>query len=330
MAGKLKRFSRPRRSSMEKPVLSSAEADDAVAKEAAKPAVNRPIDNMRGAFWILLAAVLSSQMLMLVKLVGSQLPSTEVAFFRGAFGLAFIMPFVLRNGVDGFRTKRPGLQALRGLSSSLILICGFYAMVHLPLAQVSAISFSRPLFVLVLAALFLGERIRMFRTMATLAGFVGVLIIVRPGAGMEPAALIALLAAVFIAVNVTLVRILTRTDKVATMVFYPALVQTIVLAIPAAAVWQTPTWEQAGLLLGVGMVGTLMQACVVRAYSYAETSAMAPFDYTRLLFATLVGYLIFAEVPDIWTGVGSAILIGATFYIARREARLSRETAAQP
>lgn len=308
-------------------ILSTAEADDAIAKESAPAAKNRPVDNIKGAFWILLAAVLSSQLLLLVKLVGSQLPSTEVAFFRGAFGLVIILPFVLRNGRDGFRTKRPGLQALRGLSSSLILMSGFYAMVHLPLSQVSAISFSRPLFVLVLAALFLGERIRMFRTMATLVGFLGVLIIVRPGADMEPAALIALFAAVFVAVNVTLVRILTRTDRVATMVFYPALVQTIVLAIPAAAVWQTPSWEQAGLLFGVGFVGTLIQTCVVRAYSYAETSAMAPFDYTRLIFATLVGYFVFAEVPDIWTGVGSAILIGATFYIARREARLARETA---
>jgi len=315
---------------MRKTTLSTAETDDSVAKKEPKYAENQPVDNMRGAFWILLAALISSQMLMLVKLVGSQLPSTEVAFFRGAFGLAFIMPFVLRNGVAGFRTKRPGLQALRGLSSSLILICGFYAIVHLPLSQMSAITFSRPLFVLVLAALFLGERIRLFRTMATLAGFIGVLIIIRPGAGMEPAALIAVLAAVFIAVNVTLVRILTRTDKVATMVFYPALIQTIVLAIPAAAVWQTPTWEQAGLLLGVGMAGTLTQACVVRAYSYAETSAMAPFDYTRLLFATLVGYFIFEEVPDMWTGVGSAILIGATFYIARRETKLARETSAVP
>lgn len=312
---------------MKEPPLTPATADDAIIGVAAASTSRHSNDTLQGAMWITLAALINSQMLLLVRFAGETLPPVEIAFFRGAFGLLIILPFVLRQGMEGFRTHRPGLQVLRGISSSMILICGFYAIVHLPLAQVSAISFSRPLFVLLLAAIFLSERIRMYRSLATLAGFIGVLIIVRPMGEVEFAALIALLAAGFVAVNIVLVRILTRTDGTATLVFYPALAQTIVLAIPVAFVWRTPSWEEAGYLLGVGLVGTLMQTCVVRGYRAAEASALQPFDYTRLLFATAVGYFGFGELPDIWTWVGSAILIAATLYITRREAQLSREAA---
>ncbi len=312
---------------MKEPPLTPAAADDGVMGVAAASASRQAADNLHGAMWITLAALINSQMLLLVRFAGETLPPVEIAFFRGVFGLIIILPFVLRQGMAGFRTQRPGLQILRGISSSLILVCGFYAIVHLPLAQVSAISFSRPLFVLLLAAVFLSERVRMYRSLATLAGFIGVLIIVRPVGEVDPAAWIALMAAGFVALNIILIKILTRTDRTATLVFYPALVQTIVLAIPVAFVWRTPSWEELSYLLGVGLVGTLMQTCVVRGYRVAEASALQPFDYTRLLFATAVGYFIFDELPDIWTWAGSAILIAATLYIARREAQLSREAA---
>ena len=282
-------------------------------------------DNLRGAVWILAAAVLNTVLMSLVKLTGETLPPTVIAFFRGAFGLVIIAPFMWRVGLSGFRTHRPGLQLLRATSSGLILLTSFYAFVHLHLAQVTAILFSRPLFVLVLAALFLSERLRRHRVAATLAGFVGVLIVVRPGPHMEPAAMVALAAAGLAAANIVLVRVLTRTDRTATMIFYAVLAQTVVLAVPAALQWRTPDTRELALLGATAAVATLLQTCVVRGYRLAEASAMAPFEYTRLLFSTTAGLLLFAEVPDVWTGLGASVLIGSTFYITHRESRLARE-----
>jgi drug/metabolite transporter (DMT)-like permease len=287
-------------------------------------------DTLRGAVWILAAAALGAVLMTVVKLAGETLPPTVIAFFRGLFGLAIMLPFMARVGWAGFRTRRPGLQLVRAVGSGLILLCSFHAFVHLPLAQVTAILFSRPLFVLVLAAAFLSERLRFHRTAATLVGFLGVLVVVRPGPDMEPAALVALAAAALAAANVVLVRILTRTDRTETLVFYAVLGQTVVLAVPAAFDWRAPDLRELGLLAATAGVATLLQTCVVRAYRLAEASALAPFEYTRLLFSTLAGLLVFNEWPDVWTGVGALILVAATFYITRRERALARAGGARP
>ncbi len=121
-----------------------------------------------------------------------------------------------------------------------------------------------------------------------------------------------------------LVRILTRTDRTETLLFYAVLAQTVVLAVPAALNWETPDLRELVLLAATATVATLLQTCVVRGYRLAEASAMAPFEYTRLLFSTTAGLLLFAEYPDIWTGVGALLLIGSTFYITRRERQLAK------
>jgi drug/metabolite transporter (DMT)-like permease len=281
-------------------------------------------DNLRGALWILGAAVMNAVVMSLVKLTGETLPPAVIAFFRGVFGLLIMAPFMWRTGLAGFQSRRPGLQLVRAVSSGLILLAGFYAFVHLPLAQVTSILFSRPLFLLVLAALLLGERLRLYRSAATLAGFVGVLIVVRPGPSMDPAALIALAAALMAAGNIVMVKILTRTDRTETLIFYAVLGQTLTLAIPAALDWRTPDGREWALLLGVAVAATLLQTCMVRGYRIAEASAMAPYDYSRLLFSTMAGFMLFQEVPDIWTGLGALILVASTFYITRRERQLAR------
>jgi drug/metabolite transporter (DMT)-like permease len=281
-------------------------------------------DNLRGALWILGAAVMNAVVMSLVKLTGETLPPTVIAFFRGVFGLLIMAPFMWRTGLAGFHSQRPGLQLVRAISSGLILLAGFYAFVHLPLAQVTSILFSRPLFMLVLAALLLGERLRLYRSAATLAGFVGVLIVVRPGPSMDPSALIALAAALMAAGNIVMVKILTRTDRTETLIFYAVLGQTLTLAVPAALDWRTPDGREWALLLGVAVAATLLQTCMVRGYRIAEASAMAPYDYSRLLFSTMAGFMLFQEVPDIWTGLGALILVASTFYITRRERQLAR------
>lgn len=305
-------------------VESADPAADLDARVAQEPPPAQP-ENLRGALWILAAAVMSAGMIYFVRAAAETLPTTEIAFLRGVFGAMLVLPLILRAGLAGFKSQQLPVQILRGLNSSLILSIGFYTITVLPLAQLTSISFSRPLFVLVLAALFLGERLRLFRSAATVVGFIGVLVIVRPGADMDPAVLLALLTAMLIAVNLIFVKLLVRTDRTETLIFYTAFIQAIVLAIPTVFVWVTPTWEAFGYVLGVTLCGTLMQTCVVRAHRIAEASALAPFDYSRLLFASLLGYFVFAEVPDDWTWVGAAIVMAATFYIVRREVKLTRE-----
>ena len=294
-----------------------------VAIEVKAPPSNP--DNLRGALWILAAGAISAGMVYFVRLAAESVPTTEIAFLRGALGALLVLPIVARTGLSALKSKQVPLLVARGINGSLVLALAFYTMSVLPLAQLTSISFSRPLFVLLLAAAFLGERLRLYRSTATLVGFVGILIIVRPSADMHPASLLALLTAALIAVNLILVKLLTRTDRTETLVFYSALIQGVLLAIPAAIVWVTPTWEAFGYVIGVTVCGTLMQTCVVRAYRIAEAAAIAPFDYSRLLFAGALGYFVFAEVPDEWTGVGAVIVIASTLYIARREVKIAQE-----
>ncbi len=288
------------------------------ARWAALPA------NTRGAVWVLIACFGFTVMAAMAKALGQRLDSFQVAFFRCVFGFAFLLPFLIRaGGLTALRTRVPYLHGGRALTGVVAMMCGFYAITHLPLATATAITFTKPFFMIVLAVLFLGEAVRWRRWSATAAGFVGVLIIVRPGTGMfEPAMLVAVLQALAIACSVTLVKKIPIEEPHVTVLFYTAIVSTVVTAIPAAVVWQPPSAEDWVLAVLIGGVGVASQACVVRGYRIGEATAMAPFDYSRLLFATGFGFLFFLEVPDLMTFVGAGIIIASTVYIARREARL--------
>jgi drug/metabolite transporter (DMT)-like permease len=282
-------------------------------------------DTLRGASLLLVGISIGVFNWSIVKLLGQEMPSIEIAWFRSLFGLLIIIPFIMRTGFGILRTKRPGLHIVRGINSSIILSMAYYALTHLPIAQVTSISFSRPLFLLVLAVLILHEKVHIHRAVATVIGFIGVLIIVRPSLDMEPAMMAALGNAMLMAVGIVILKILATGDRTETMIFYVTLIQSIVLAIPAMIYWQTPTWEQLALLGCIGASGTLMQSFMVRAYRSAEASALAPFDYTRLIFASLVGYFFFGEIVDYFTWVGAALLIVATFYIAQRERKMAKQ-----
>ena len=280
--------------------------------------------NLRGALWVLISAILFTVMQILVKMLGNSLSSFEIAFFRAATGVVFIGPLILRTGLSGFRASRPGLMIIRGIVGSSAMMCGFYAIAHLPLADATSISFSRALFVVPLAILILGEKIGLRRIIATLVGFVGVLIIARPSeaiATVDVATLAALANAVFVALAIIFVKILSRTDSNATLLFYSGLIGTITTAIPAAMFWQWPDATQFTLLIAMGVVGIMAHSCFIRAYAIGEATALAPLDYTRIIFAAGAGYLIFATVPSWQTYVGAAIIASSSLYIAYREAQ---------
>lgn len=291
-------------------------------------------DNIRGALWLLASSVLFSIMALAAKLAGSDwivdgalfapaLPSVEVTFFRSASTLLATLPFILRSGRRAVISQRPMLALARGVLGASGMLCNFHALIHLPLATAISIQFARPLFVLLLAAVVLREWVSRRRTAVALVGFGGVLVIVRPGATMEPAMAIALAGGALIAGSIILLRILARHDDTVSLLFYSGIAGTTFTAVPALLAWQAPTAAQWGLIVIVGVFGVAGQSCFMKGYAAGEASAMAPFDYTRLLFATLWGFLVFGQLPDAWTWVGSAILLGATWYalhLQRREA----------
>jgi drug/metabolite transporter (DMT)-like permease len=277
--------------------------------------------NLRGALWILGGVVLFSVMSVFIKYLGPSLGSSTIAFFRALFGFMVILPFALSTGLTGIKTDRPVLHLFRGLLGTSAMICGIYAVTHLALADAIALSFTRPLFLIVFAVLFLGEVVRIRRWAATAVGFVGVLIMIRPGGDIDVATWIALLGAMLVAATFVTVKKLSATERPSLMMFYFGIISISVTLVPALVDWHEPTSTELLMLAGAGIFGVTGQLCVVRGLKVGEATAVAPFDYARIIFAAAIGYWLFGEVPDVWTGVGAAVIIAASLYIAHREAR---------
>jgi drug/metabolite transporter (DMT)-like permease len=286
--------------------------------------------NVRGSLWMVLGTLLFSLSAMLIKSVGTNLPTAEIAFLRALFGFLFIMPFMLKADFQVFRIRAPGPMLGRCISGSANLFCSFYAVTHLALATAIALSFTRPLIFIFLAVLFLGEVIRWRRWTATAIGFIGVMIMVRPGTeAFEFAAVVAILGAAFGAANHTFIKILTRTEHQLTVLFYPTLFNAVAMLIPAIYVWVMPTWQEFVLMFIVAVILAGTQACIFQSYKSGEATAVSPFQYARLLFGGLIGFLVFSEIPDAWTFVGAGVIVGSGFYIARRQMRARKDRARQ-
>lgn len=288
--------------------------------------------NHRGALWMLAAGLGFTLNGTLVKTLGQQgLDAYQIAFFRSLVGLVVVLPLLWRIGFSRLKSRHPWLHVFRVIFGAGAMVCGFYALTRLPLADVTALSFTTPLFATVLAVIFLREPVRWRRWSATALGFLGVLVMVRPGAGaFDPAAIVALGMAFGIAAALVLVKRLPMGESQIAMLFYFGVGSVIVTAGPAAAVWQPPSGSQYLLLVAMGLLGLGSQAMMIRAFRIGEASFVAPFDYGKLLAAGLLGFFVFAEVPDFWTLVGAAIIIGATLYIAHREAAVGRRPAVKP
>lgn len=287
-------------------------------------------DNVRAALWLFASATLFTLSTVLIKMLGERLSPFQIAFFRLALSLVIIAPFLIRAGraPGGIKTSVPFLQIARGIFGSLATIAGFYAVIHLPLADAQAISFARTLFVVPLAALVLAETVGPRRWLAVFIGFAGVLIMLRPGGtafGLSLGSISAISHAFFVGVATILVRVASRYDRPVTLMFYTGVIGSIVSAVPAYFVWQTPTTEEFLLLLLMGVLAAAAHNCFIRAYAIGEASAIAPLDYTRLLLAALAGYVVFDQFPDLYSWIGALIIAGSAIYIVRREAQLGRQ-----
>jgi drug/metabolite transporter (DMT)-like permease len=267
----------------------------------------------------------------LIRFAAYRLHPFEVTFFRCLFSLFVMLPFIIRSGPSILATPKVGFYTLRAVVGLISMLSWFYGITIVPLATATAVNFTAPLFATMAAALVLHEDVRLRRWIAVVIGFVGVLVIMRPGReSLDAMLLLILLSAASSAMNNITVKYLVRTERPNTIVALFSVYLTPLSLIPALFVWEWPDLKSLGALVGLGVIGTLAHLSVARAYLAADASACAPYEFVRLPYAALIGYLLFGEVSDGWTWVGAAIIAGAAIYVAHREAKLARIGRAVP
>ena len=254
--------------------------------------------------------------------VGEGADPLIVSFWRSLVLFLLMLPWIVANRRAALRSANPIGQVWRVVFSMTGLVLLVLAMANLPLAEVSALTFAAPLFGTMGAALILGEVVRARRWVATLVGFVGVWVVLRPGVSdVDPFFALPLISAVFIAASNLMIRHLSKDDAPTTTVAWLAIGALPVTLIPALFAWEWPTPMALFWMAMLGTAGLGAHICLVRAFTAAEASAVLPYDYSRLIVTSSLGFILFAEVPTIWTWLGGAIIVGAVVYIARQERR---------
>lgn len=285
---------------------------------------------IRGILWMLAAGVLSAVTAGLVRHLSGAFSAVELVLFRTLVGLFLLAPWLLYKGVGSLRTGRLPLYSLRTVFAYLAMVMSFYALAHIPLAEVYALQFTIPLFTIMLAVLLLGQRAGMGSWIACLVGFSGALVIVRPGfVELSVAAVLALVSALMSAGSNTTIKMLSRTESPEIITVYANLLMLPLALIPSLFVWVTPSWEQAPWLICLGLAGSISGYCFTRSVAAADARIVQPFQFMRMLFAALVGYVVFTELPGSWTWLGAVIIFASSTYIIRREAG-ARQKSARP
>jgi drug/metabolite transporter (DMT)-like permease len=255
------------------------------------------------------------------KYLSATLPSIEIAWIRFLVFALIMSPAMLPGSpLFALNSMRPGFQLMRGvalLGSSLFFISGLR---FLPIAEASATGFVSPLFVTALSIIFLGEKVGLRRWIATALGLIGVLIILRPGTGaFHPAAFFPLVSALAWACTLIMTRMMSGSERAVATMAYSSIAGVSVLCALVPFVWVAPSWHDVLFGAFIGVASTAGQWIVVLAFRYADASVLAPFSYTQLLWVSVLGFIIFGEVPDIWTVTGAVFIVGSGLYTAHRE-----------
>jgi drug/metabolite transporter (DMT)-like permease len=280
----------------------------------------------RSVLLLFLALALFSCSDLLGKILNAALPPIEIAWLRYVAFTALVLPWALKGGVRGLATSQPGLQILRGfgLMGSAVLFVS--SVRYMPLAEATATGFMSPVFITALSVIFLGERPGVRRWSAVAAGIVGMLLVVKPGAGaFQWAALFAIASAATWAVAMIVTRRMGLQDSVATTLFWTAATGFLAVTLLLPFAWVPPTPQAVAIGLLIGVINTVAQWLTVLAYRHADASLLAPLSYTQLIWAAIWGFLVFGAVPDAGTIAGAAIIAGSGLYIAHRERVVSRK-----
>ena len=261
-----------------------------------------------------------------VKYLSKEVHIFEIAFFRCALVIFVLAPIILQQGKSVFVTRQPKIQFLRITTNSVAMLCFFYGISSTPLAQLTTLGFTVPIFATILAVVFMKERIKLRRTGALIVGFIGTLVVMRPDISIEFGALLIIFSSFLWSVCLIFIKRLTETDSAVTISLYFGIGM-----IPATFAMALPVFEMIDLrqfiiLMFIAATGTLAQTIMNNALEKGELALLLPFDFLRLIWSVLIGYALFAEKPEITLWIGGVLIIGSTSYIAWREAKLKSNT----
>lgn len=282
--------------------------------------------NSRGALWMLASAAVFTVMTLLIRYLGEDYPAALQTFYRQLAGMVVMVPIIMRDPHAVFRTTRPFILVFRSVAGTIAMILAFYSYQKLPLADANALSFTRTLWMVPLAAFVLNEKIGPRRISATLIGFLGAVLMLQPAAhgNMGWPAAAALASALLTALTVTGMKVMTRDHSTTTLMAWSSVLGLVLATVPALFVWRWPSALDAVLLSAMGVLGLITQACYIRGMTEGDAAVMAPIDYVRLVFAGVLGYALFGDIPNTMAMAGAGVVIASTLYITLREARLGK------
>ncbi len=279
----------------------------------------------KGAAYVSLGSLLLVVMAAVTKDLGARLPSFELNFFRNFVGFLFVLPVFARDPGEPFRTKRPFMHFTRGALGAAGNACFFWTITHMLLADSMALQFSRPLFTIPLALVMLGDAGNIRRTFVSIVGFAGVLLYARPfTAGFDPNAIVGAFGSFFGALVIISIKQLSTTEKPRVIMFYYAFWNSA-LSLPLALwawIWPTP-WEWPPLIF-IGFLGIVGQGMITKGLTLGDATALAPLDYSRIVYAAALGYLLFGEIPGPWSLAGMALVVAASIYLVLTEKKRAK------
>jgi len=282
-----------------------------------------PKSVLLGCAAMLGSTVLFASMHACVRHLSADIHPFEIAFFRNFIGLIFLAPFIVRKGGALLHTRYFNWHLLRAAINLIAMLLFFYALSITPLATVQALSFTAPLFTTVLAVFFLSEQVRFRRWAAVIVGFVGVLVILRPGVqAVDLGSLLVLASAAIWASTMIIIKRLSNTDSPLTITAFVTLFLTLFSFLPALWFWSWPTGMHWFWLVFAGAAGTLGQLLVAKAFAYADTTIVLPFDFAKIIWGAILGFVFFAEYVDVYTWIGATVIFTGATYVAYRERQL--------
>ena len=276
----------------------------------------------QGAIWMTLSAVLFAGQAGIVRYLAKDLHFIEISFFRAFFGIIVMVPWLMRMGLGVLRTSNTKLYVGRGFLSTIAMYGWFGGLTLVPLADATAISFTFPLFIALAGVLLLKEPAHATRWIALAIGFAGTVIVIRPGfQEINPGVFLVVGAGVCIAFSAMILKVTLRTDTPDRAAIYQSIYMLPLVFIGVLFVWEWPSPEQWFWAFALGALSTTAQRLYSRAFATGDVGSIAPFDFTRLPFAIAIGFVVFSELPDVWTIIGGVVIFCASIYAGQTESR---------
>ena len=274
----------------------------------------------RGAVWMCLACISFALMALCVRILATDIPPLEIGFFRALFAFFLMVPYAIKTGPSIWQSKNHKAFIARGTTGAGFVMFFFPGVALMEIADAQALTFTTPLFGMMLAMLFLGEVFRVNRALALAVGFAGAFIIIRPGfENISIGAILVLCSALCASGSGTLLKYATRSDPPDKVVFFHAIYMTPIILVGALFDWHWPNLWEFFMMAIIALFATLNQRCLGRAFASTDATAVFPFLFMRLPFGAALGFAFFQEVPSLWVWLGGAVIFGAAFYLARSD-----------